>query len=944
MTLKSFGFVSSIALISALATPAYAEDQPAQGDAAAAATTTTSATNAAQPANTDTNAPDNSRNQEIVVTAEFRAASLQNTPIAITAVNGAMLQQRGQTDISQVAAQAPNVTLTPQGQTGGIGLIAFIRGIGQTDFDYALDPGVGVYVDDVYIPTLSSSLLQLMDLDRVEILRGPQGTLAGKNAIGGAIKLFSAKPTGSGEGYVEAGYGSYNQINVRGMADFAITDNLSARISGMSSSHDGWVDIVDYGLSHPGSNVPANNARGAYRTVGHEGSQNVTAARLALRWQPTSTLEINISGDYTNEHDSPVPDVLIAAGAKVGSPADFKPDSAHPDPATNANGGAWLTGKNGLPVPVDCHFVPYGQYSCDTGGTGIPNGVNRRYMTYANWLDGMTPTQQAPYKPYAALQNSDFKGWGVMSNVKWDMSDTFNLTWIASYRKYQSNFSQDQDATPVPVAQLDNQLNHHAMSQELRLNGGFGDGLFDFTLGGFYMEQHARYTARVDLNYAGIDFVHGPDTTPSTSKAVFFNGTFHPTEAWSISGGIRETWDKKVYTYYRSNPDGTVPFREHGSLLGPGLPPICEFFLGAPTAGPTGIGNTPNCLLTGLYGVSGEYKGSRTDWRLVTDYRFSPEFLMYASVATGYMGGGINPRPFFGPSAGDCNAPGYVAPAPCNQIRPFNPETVITYEVGLKSDLFDRRLRINAAGFYNQFKDIILTLSACPSVPCIQPRNVGKANVKGFELEMSAYPTDGLSIDGSLSYIDFKYNKASVAGVGLTGNETTPFTPEWTWSLGLQYDYRFNSDSVMGFRLDGAYQSHIFSETFNTSWSRIPGRFIGNGRVYFKSPGDDWEFSVEVKNIFNKYYFMTKEDVTTSLGEVLGQPGMPRTWLATIRRNFGGPKAPPPPPVAAPAPVIQPAAPVPTYKQCLDGSVVTMETACPAPPPAPAVAPQGERG
>src|SRR5207344_2673857 len=113
-------------------------------------------------------------------------------------------EARGQTNIAQVAAQAPNVTLKAQPQSGGIGLIAFIRGIGQTDFNYALEPGVGIYVDDVYIPTLSSSLLDLMDLERIEVLRGPQGTLAGKNSIGGAIKLFSKKPDGSGGGSLQA--------------------------------------------------------------------------------------------------------------------------------------------------------------------------------------------------------------------------------------------------------------------------------------------------------------------------------------------------------------------------------------------------------------------------------------------------------------------------------------------------------------------------------------------------------------------------------------------------------------------------------------------------------------------------------------------------------------------------------------------------------------------
>src|SRR5690606_32788014 len=132
------------------------------------------------------------RSNEIIVTAEFREANLQDTPIAITAVNAEMLEARGQTDIAQIAAQAPNVSLRPQPQNGCSCLIAFIRGVGQVVFTYALDPDVGVYIDDVYSPTLSSSLLELIDLDRIEVLRGPQGTLAGKTSIGGAIKLFSA--------------------------------------------------------------------------------------------------------------------------------------------------------------------------------------------------------------------------------------------------------------------------------------------------------------------------------------------------------------------------------------------------------------------------------------------------------------------------------------------------------------------------------------------------------------------------------------------------------------------------------------------------------------------------------------------------------------------------------------------------------------------------------
>ncbi len=159
---------------------------------------------------------------EVVVTAQFREQSLQKTPLAITAVNAAMLEQRNQTSLADVTAQAPNVTLAPNGAAFGSSMVAFIRGIGQTDFNLALEPGVGIYVDDVYYPTLTGSLLDLLDLDRVEILRGPQGTLAGKNSIGGAIKLYSQKPNGNDGGYIEGTYGSLNRLNARGAADFTI--------------------------------------------------------------------------------------------------------------------------------------------------------------------------------------------------------------------------------------------------------------------------------------------------------------------------------------------------------------------------------------------------------------------------------------------------------------------------------------------------------------------------------------------------------------------------------------------------------------------------------------------------------------------------------------------------------------------------------------------------
>ncbi|WP_082697612.1 TonB-dependent receptor [Novosphingobium fuchskuhlense] len=792
--------------------------------------------------------------QEIVVTAQFRAQKLQDTPLAITAVNSAVLEARGQTDISQIAAQAPNVTLRAQPQSGGIGLIAFIRGIGQTDFNYALEPGVGIYVDDVYIPTLSSSLLDLMDLERVEVLRGPQGTLAGKNSIGGAIKLFSKKPNGEGGGYLQATYGSYNRIDVRGVADLKITDHLFARLSGATKNSDGYVKLLDYGLSHPNSNVPANTNQGNGIERGTLGGRSFSAGRLALRWEASPDIEVNIAADYTRERNDAGAQVLLYGGS----------------PATTPEGLPWLKGKDGNAVPLSNAFVPYST-RFQQSGSATPAGYDPRFINYANFLDARTPTTQAPFKPYAATNQQNYDGWGVTGNVTAKLADNLSAVWISSFRRYKMSFGFDQDGSPVPVAQLDNILKHRAWSQELRLNGSFMDKRIEYTLGGFYFDQNGTYNARVDLNYAGIDFIHGPDSTPSTSKALFFNGTFHVTEAWGVTGGIRHTWDKKDYTYFRSNPDGTVP--------GP-LP--CEFFLGAPTAGPTGVGNSPNCLLIGLYNVTGQFKGERTDWRVETDYRFSPEVFAYASVATGYKGGGVNPRPFFGPSAGDCTKLPFGAP--CNQITSFQPETLRTYEAGVKTDLFDRRLRFNASAFYNKYDNIILTLTRCHGFsPCLMPANVGKADVWGLEAETTIRPAEGFTLDGSLSYLHFKYKDTGTTNVPLTN--VTPYTPKWNWSFGAQYDYALKAGKI-SVRFDGTYQSSIFTEAFNGADNLVDGRFLGNAKVTYTSPDKAWQLSGEVQNVFNKYYYNTIEDVKSSLGAITANPGLPRTWALTLKRTF----------------------------------------------------------
>jgi iron complex outermembrane receptor protein len=560
-----------------------------------------------------------SQTTTIVVTAEFREADLQDTPIAITAVKAQMLEARGQTDIQQVASQAPNVTLKPQGQINGTGLVAFIRGIGETNYNYALEPGVGIYIDDVYYPTVTGSLLDLTDVERVEVLRGPQGTLAGRNSIGGAIKLFSSKPSGDDSGSIQAIYGSFNRIDVRAFADFEITDTLLARIAGTTKNRDGYVTRLDYALTHPGSNVPTQNS-GDDVELGTLGGVSYAAARLSLRWLASDAIEVNVSGDYTSDKSEAGASVLRRVGPRAAS--------------STPDGRAFLVGTDGQAVPYDCRFVPYGQYSCDT--LPASSGYDRRYINYETFLDLMPASNQLPFKPYYTNPIRHYTGGGVQGRIDFDLADNFQLTSISAYREYTSRFGTAPDASPVPSQAQFNKLDFNFFSQEVRLNGEVLDGLLDFTVGGYYSDQNKSLNARVLLNYSGLDFEHGPDTTPASSKAGFLNVSVHPTPELSLTGGLRYTKDEKTYTYFRSNPDGTIP-------------PPCNF---AAPGGPLGNNNPPNCLQNGIYDLTDSFEGDRWDYRAVIDYRFSDQFLAYASVATGYKGGGVNPFPYYGPALG----------------------------------------------------------------------------------------------------------------------------------------------------------------------------------------------------------------------------------------------------------------------------------------------------
>jgi iron complex outermembrane recepter protein len=741
--------------------------------------------------------------QEIVVTAQFRRQNLQDAPLAITAVNAALLEQRNQTALADVTNQAPNVVLKETGGAFGPGMSAYIRGVGQADFNPALEPGVGIYVDDVYYPSLTGANFDLLDLDRVEILRGPQGTLAGRNSEGGAIKLYSVKPQGNDTGDVRATYGSRNLMDLRGVADFSlIKDTVFMRVSGVAKRQDGYLTREDYGCTHPGNSYGiANMAREGDCVVGHEGGKDYSAGRVALRWIASDSLEVNFAGDMTVDNSEVAAKTLLAT-APVNTP--------------NLGPVPWGTGQQYIPPSPYISYATYSAFIPTNYATGAGYNVN--------W---------APYTHTLV--------WGTNLNVDWKLSDTLSFKSITAYRAFTSQFDDDGSGSPASLGLGDNNQHNHEFSQEVRLSGNAGH-LVDYTVGAYYFSELTRYATHQILSYVNFGFPYlfnflGNDPIKASSYAGFANSSWHFTDALTLDTGIRYTKDKKDYTYSRLNPDGT-----------------------------------PNLIVGGLNGHTGHYQGSKVDYRVNLNYRWNPALMTYASVSTGFRGGGVNPRPF-----------------DVKQVLPFGQENLTAYEIGAKTDFLERRLRVNVAGFIDKYKDIQTTLLQCPNdpgPPCALPLNVGNADIKGVEVEVEAHPIEGWTIDGSWSDLTFKYTSfAQDVGIPVGASEAGLIKSKY--SIGTQYELPLPNNATLTPRMDFSYTGGFNTNAVPTAGNHVGGYHLLNARLTYRFDGGKWSVSAMGSNLLNRFYLISNFDLSgIGAGTNFGLVAPPREYSIQVEHKF----------------------------------------------------------
>jgi len=795
---------------------------------------------------------------DIVVTATRQSTNLQDTPIAITAVTAETLEERGMKSVTDLTAVVPNAEFRRTHGAFGPGVSASIRGIGASDTNIGNDPVVAYYIDDIYYPTLLGSNFDLLDIDHVEVLRGPQGTLFGRNSLAGAVNIVSKQPNfNETSSYVQLTVGSYDRTDVRAGFNVPLGENLAFMGSGAFKKRTGYQRMLDFvcemnrlGTPELIGNVPPfdlasqNNPEFTADdcTIGHLGGEDVKAVRGSMAWEPASNVRLTITGDYIRDESE--------------NPAD-KTLSLRPELNTNNEelsfayygveyDSRWIT---------DDPYTTYETYNDPIGaGTVIPGH---------SYYDGRS-TRGGHYLP----PRGDLTMWGVSAKLVVGLTDEIDLTAIAGYRSLDERHVYQKDGTPLITEMTTNDVTNNYFTGEMRLSGQMD--WIDWVVGAFYFEAEGVQHAIIDQPRTGfIRTLY--NTFDPLSKAVYANATIRPFDnGLSFTGGLRYSDDKKDVSISNLVEDSPAP----GDILFDVVP-----------------------------------QAEVLSWKLGVNYEVSSDMLFYASAATGYTLPGFNARP-----------------QQITQVAQFDGNENVAYELGAKLDLFDRRFRLNVAGFYTDFsqrpqtiggQEILLAPDGGPSpgnsvlIPLpdgpegsttCRPRTEEEiannvpgfaciirnfyintpAEIWGFEAEATAEPVDGLLFNGAVGY--HKFSSPDIEGRTINPRQSEPF---WTANAGVQYTIEGAPlDGTITPRLDWSYQGSTAPSSRTTVWNQ-PGYSLFNARLTYDLPDEGFSVALGVTNLFDELHY-DNYFILQDFGQsnVQGQPAAPRQWYLTVSKNF----------------------------------------------------------
>lgn len=773
--------------------------------------------------------------EEIVVTAQKREQSIQEVSIGITAFSGEQIDRLGLESSSDIARLSPGVSIaaTSAGQDAQF----TIRGVTQTDFTDFVEPPNAVYVDEGYIATTQGQRFGLFDIERVEVLRGPQGTLFGRNATGGLAHYITRKPTREFEAFSEALYGSFNQVRIDGAVSGPLTDKLSGRLSGMYNRHD---EIAD---NHYPAGNPINPLTGVPFVGSPSGADdlwndNQWALRGQLLWELDDRTELLVSGFVAHE------EVSVGYYQQGALTAIIDANGNHVNSiraASDPNRCEAISAETGACVPID--FV-----DGDFGDTQRPvvGGDLFGYREFGGTDDLDVSVD------HALDDGNEYDVAGFTGNLSWEL-ERFTVTAISHLVNYEKRQTLDTDASPVPQSLVINKNDTDTFSQEIRIDGE----------GGAYRWVAGFYYLLIDNdNVIGLGF--SPDSPitlltfgfpfetssvvnlETNSWSVFGQFEFDLNEHWTFIAGLRTVFENKDFQY-----DNFLFPSPNDELVDDDQPPLN-----------TGIFEYP----------SFSDDTSDTLWAGKLAVQFSPDddWMLWGAINRGVKAGSFN---------GKLND--FTPPLP-NEDIPYDEEILLAYELGFKSTLFDGRTSLNGTFYYYDYNDYQAFVFSGSSGFV---RNAD-AEYHGAELQLISRPTDNLDLMLGLAWIDAEIADLEIAN-NVFRNVQPAHTPEWQLSGIGRYVW---PDAISGgdvaVQLDFSYTDDRFHNIRNFDAQRMDDYWLANARVSWLSGDDRWEATVFVNNIADERYVITGFDLATLCGCAEEAWGKPRWYGASLRYNW----------------------------------------------------------
>lgn len=825
--------------------------------------------------------------QEIVVTAQKRSENVQNVPIAISAFTASALKERAVTSVADLSNLAPNVTLTAGTPFSGAGTVlsAYIRGIGSNDFAFNIDPGVGIYLDGVYLARSVGANQDLPDVERIEVLKGPQGTLFGRNTIGGALSIVTHDPGKVFRFSGDATTGSYNLVQVKGTVDLPVTKDLSASISFSTKNRDGYLHRIAYpGFNAGNANISNTNSfvaagYGGQGVGGTEGSDGTWSTRGKLKWDNGGTFKAVLSADYTYVSQQQQANKLIATTENVPGPfAGLNANDLGPNEGFPLQTGLdVITGSSGFlfgGLYNFCVTATPDQIAARNAGNlcGPRAGVNG-YKAQPGLAGSGAPTYggqfvtNSMYTSYATGNNfSREKDYGGNLTLTDEVSKDLTIKSITAYRELNWIAATDLDGSPLEMLNTSFTETQKQFSQEVQLLGTALDSKLHYVVGGYYFYESG--TIHDYVTFAdGLLQVNGPNELATRNEAGFAQMDYRPSDLIGITLGARYTHESKQFEGGQSDLNGFNYDLFNCQTVGAD---------GLPTAACAGLVGFSNPAQPLRYYVTAVNHQSFNNFSPKIGVQIHPtsDAMIYGSFSQGYKTGGWTTR--------------LSNPLPTAQS--FGPEKATTFEIGAKSVWFDRKLQLNAAAFHTFYKGIQLNFQQGVS-PTIQ--NAGNAKIDGFEIEAVIAPAQGLTINSAVGYLDAKYSSVLPQAVvnpspyqtGVYVGATLPATPKLKFNISPRYEADLGGHGTLVFLADYTHSSSIKNDTEGTFLLIRQAMSMLNGSITYKEPGNHWELTVGGTNLTNTHYY-TNGQAQIAGGEIYGTPNRPAEWYAKIGFKF----------------------------------------------------------